>query len=257
MAELTERERISLLMMRGWGNQVRSYKEVMRLFNDTFRNENNGISKSTVVRTVQRFQVTGSVKNRRKPGRPATASNDDKALDVLQSFIEDPHIFINRAAQQREIGVASIHKILKSNKWHPYKLHLVQELSEDDFDRRVEFCDLMMEMIVDDPQLFNNIVFSDEATFELTGNVHNFRYWSDVNPDWVRDNHTQYPQKVNVWAGILNGRPVGPFFIEGNLNARVYEAMLREQIIPAIQNIAGENLDDIYFQQDGAPPHYG
>ncbi|EFN88752.1 hypothetical protein EAI_08520, partial [Harpegnathos saltator] len=34
---------------------------------------------------------------------------------------------------------------------------------------------------------------------------------SDVNPHWKRDNHTQYPQKVNIWAGILNGRPVGPF----------------------------------------------
>jgi len=34
----------------------------------------------------------------------------------------------------------------------------------------------------------------------------------------------------------------------------MYEAMLREQIIPAI---ADRNLDDIYFQQDGAPPHYG
>jgi len=33
--------------------------------------------------------------------------------------------------------------------------------------------------------------------------------------------------------------------------------MLREQIIPAIQEIAGRNLDNIYFLRDGAPPHYG
>jgi len=37
----------------------------------------------------------------------------------------------------------------------------------------------------------------------------------------------------------------------------MYEAMLREQIIPVIQEIAGRNLDDIYFQQDGDLPHYG
>jgi len=67
---------------------------------------------------------------------------------------------------------------LKLNKWHPYKFHLCQELSEDDFDRRIEFFDLMIEMIVDDALLLNNIVFSDEATFELTRNVnrHNCRY---------------------------------------------------------------------------------
>lgn len=136
---------------------------------------------------------------------------------------------------------------------------MVQELSEDDFDRRVEFCEIMMQMINDDPLLLNNIIFSDEATFQLNGQVNrqNSRYWSDDNPHWMRDTHTQHPQKVNVWAGIFNGRPVGPFFIEGNLTAQMYENMLREQIIPAIRNTTGGDLDAIYFQQDGAPPHYG
>jgi len=32
--------------------------------------------------------------------------------------------------------------------------------------------------------------------------------------------------------------------------------MLREQIVPAIQEIAGRNLENIYFLQDRAPPHY-
>ena len=259
MAELSERDRITLLMMRGWGDQQRGYKTVTRLFNENFRNENNRISKSTVISTIQRFEETGSVKNRLRSGRRKTATNNDKALDVLQSFVEDPHISINRVAQEHEIGYASVSKILKLNKWHPYKLHLVQELSEDDFDRRIEFCDLMMEMIVDDSLLLNNIVFSDEATFELTGNVnrHNSRYWSNDNPHWKRDNHTQYPQKVNVWTGTFNSKPVGPFFIEGNLTAQVYLVMLREQIVTAIRDIADGNMDEIYFQQDGAPPHYG
>jgi len=215
-------------------------------------------SKSTVIRTIQRFEDTGSIKNRPRSGRRKTTTKNDKALDVLQSFVEDPHISINRVAQKHKIGYGSVHKILKLNKWHPYKLHLVQELSEDDFDRRIEFCDVMMEMIVDDPVLLNNIVFSEEATFELTGNVsrHNCRYWTNENPHWKRDNHTQYPQKVNVWAGIFNDRLVGPFFIEGNLTAHVYQVMLREQIAPATRDIVGGNMNEIYFQQDGAPPHY-
>lgn len=36
---------------------------------------------------------------------------------------------------------------------------------------RVEFLDIMMNKIDDDPLLLRNTVFSDEATFELTGNV--------------------------------------------------------------------------------------
>jgi len=55
----------------------------------------------------------------------------------------------------------------KKKKWHPYKFHLIQKLSEDYFDKRVQFCDLIMEMINDDPLSLDNIIFFDEATFEL------------------------------------------------------------------------------------------
>jgi len=51
----------------------------------------------------------------------------------------------------------------------------------------------------------NNIVFSDKASFELHGNVNhqNFRYWStekivQKRPHWMRDNKSQYPDKINV-----------------------------------------------------------
>lgn len=259
MAELTERERITLLMMRGWGELQRGYKAVRQLFNANFRGRNNAISKTTVIRTIQRFEDTGSVKDRPRSGRSKTATNEDKSLEVLQSFVEDPHTSINRVSQENEISFGSVHKILKLNKWHPFKMSLVHELSEDDYDRRMEFCETLMAMIIENPELLDNIVFSDEATFELTGNVnrHNLRYWSSDNPHWMRENHTQYPQKINVWAGIFRGQPVGPFFIEGNLTAAIYETLLREQVIPEIQRLADGNVEDVFFQQDGAPPHYG
>jgi len=38
----------------------------MRLFNETFRNENNRISKTTIVRTIQRFEESDSVRNHSK-----------------------------------------------------------------------------------------------------------------------------------------------------------------------------------------------
>ena len=47
-AKLSERERVSVLMMRGWGVRVRSYDQVRLLFNRTFRNGEglNPVSKS-------------------------------------------------------------------------------------------------------------------------------------------------------------------------------------------------------------------
>ena len=37
-AKLSERERVSVLIMHGWGDRVRSYDQVCLLFNRTFRN---------------------------------------------------------------------------------------------------------------------------------------------------------------------------------------------------------------------------
>jgi len=43
MLRLSEREHISLLMMRDWGD--RSYNDVRQLFNETFRNEDTAVSR--------------------------------------------------------------------------------------------------------------------------------------------------------------------------------------------------------------------
>jgi len=50
----------------------------MRLFHETFRNENNKISKTIIMRTNQRFKESGSVRNRPKSGRLAITTNENK-----------------------------------------------------------------------------------------------------------------------------------------------------------------------------------
>jgi len=154
----------------------------------------------------------------------------------------------------------SVHRILKKNKFHSFKVTFVHELNEDDFDQ-VEFCEDMMVRIDNNPNFHFNIVLSDEATFELndTLNRHNCRYWDNVNPYWKREDNTQYSVKLNVWAGILNDQIIGPFFIEGNLHSEKYEDMLHKflKIVPRIMEITGQNFEHTYLQQDSASPHYG
>lgn len=107
-------------------------------------------------------------------------------------------------------------------------------------------------------QFFTWICFSDEAIFELSRSVnrHNMRYWTDQNPHWMRDYHTQYPEKVNVWAGILYNHIIGLFFIDGNLTAVNYLNLLRNRIIPRIQNVVGDAFEHVWFQHDGTPAHF-
>ena len=55
----------------------------------------------------------------------------------------------------------------------------------------------------------------------------------------------------------MNDTLIGPFFIGGNLNARAYEELLKNQIVPRIREITGDNFQNIWFQPDGAAAHYG
>lgn len=256
MVHLSEKDRIEILMMIGYGDRVRTHEEVCHIFND-LHPERNPISRSTVTKTLQRFKATGIVKNLPKPGRPRTSTNANIKQNITIDLEESPQTSTTNLALNHDISRRSVGRILKSEKYHPYKIQLVQELSEDDFDRRLEFCERLMDICNVDEHFASNVVFSDEATFCLNGlvNRHNSRYWSSENPHWIHEAHTQHPQKLNVWMGIFENRLIGPFFIDGNLNGDKYLDLLNNQIIPALQE-NGQLPQNVWFQQDGAPPHY-
>lgn len=74
-----------------------------------------------------------------------------------------------------------------------------------------------------------------------------------------RQAHTQYPQKLNVWAGILGKEIIGLFFIDGNLNGPTYVLLLHQQIVPAMRiSATRQNIPwtDVHYRQDGASAHF-
>jgi len=158
------------------------------------------------VRTIQRFERSDSVRNRPKSGRLATVTNENKIGCFMVFCRRPPYFYKSRYTTTRNWSCIHSQDFEKKNKWHSYKLHLFQELSEDDFDRFVQFCDLIMEMLNNDPLFLDDIVFSDEATFELTGNInrHNCRYWSDINSYWMRENHSIHKKLMCgvVFSGV-------------------------------------------------------
>lgn len=240
MDRLSEKERIEILMILGYGDMRRSQQETCNIFNNLYPNR-NPITRSTVSKLVKKFNQNGSVKDLSKSGRRKTASTENKSLDVCVMLEDDPHLSTRQISRELDISQTSVMRILRDNKFHPYKVRLVQELSDDDFDRREEFADIMMEKCYNrnDPNFLSNVMFCDEATFCINGNVnrHNCRYWSRNNPRWMRESHTQYPEKLNVWAGIIGDKIVGPFFIEGNLNGPAYLNLLENSITPELTRL--------------------
>lgn len=71
----------------------------------------------------------------------------------------------------------------------------------------------------------------------------------------MKELHTQHRQKLNVWEGLLGNHIIGPFFIDGSLTGPKYKRLLENQVLPRLREL-NVNIQEIWFQQDGAPPHY-
>lgn len=261
MSHLTERQRIEVLIMLGCGDKTRTQKNVSEMFNNKYPDHH--ISQSTVSRLETKFREFGTVKDIPKPGR-SSLIDDEKKLDILVDIEENPHKPTRQLAADYEISQSSILRVFKSEKYHPYKVQLVHELNEDDSDRRIEFCEIMEARCLLDPSFKKNILFSDESTFFLNGTVNrqNCRYWSRENPHWMMEANTQYPRKVNVWAGIINNQIIGPYFFNETLNGERYLEFLNNFLVPTLKRLFPDNdnpdqIDrNIWYQQDGAPPHF-
>ena len=60
--------------------------------------------------------------------------------------------------------------------------------------------------------------------------------------------------KINVWCGLLCSKVIGPFFFEEKtITADIYLDTLTEYVTPQLE----EFQPHVFFQQDGAPPHWG
>ena len=60
---------------------------------------------------------------------------------------------------------------------------------------------------------------------------------------------------LTVWAGICPNTVVGPYFFPGTVTGETYLHMLDTYAFPTL-NEMGLLDGDMWWQQDGAPPHY-
>ena len=121
---------------------------------------------------------TGSILDRKRSGRP---SIDVETVDVVRvAFHRSPRKSIRVASNEVSNPRRTFHKFLhKRLRLHAYKLQIVQALKQDDYPRRTAFTEKVLQRIDDDNDYLNSVVFSDEATFHVSGKVnkHNIRIW--------------------------------------------------------------------------------
>lgn len=184
------------------------------------------------------------------------ARTDDRVLRLIQL---DPTLSTRRIAQRLGIQHTMVWRIINRNSYHPYHRTPVQELSAVDMINRKNFCQEMLNKMVRNPEYISNILWTDEATFTKTGvtNYHNSHVWSLRNPHATRVDSSQFRFKVNVWMGIWRHQIIGPIILPESLNALNYVNLLIENVPRINAIIPSEFIDEVIYQQDGAPAHWG
>lgn len=246
-------EKVQIIKWYYGGNSIRQVRDLFSVyFPDRPIPSNNCIRN-----TISVLEKTGSLVNsKNNVHQQAYNENlEDLEITVCAAVEDNPYLSLNALADQLNINRSRVRRILKKNKYFSFKLRVTQELVPGDALRRMTFCEEMVERLNVNPEFVKNILFTDESCFPLIRR-HNpaiARYWSKENKHIHVVGRTQYQQKVNVWAGILGNRVIGPFFFNGNLDAENYLNLLEHQVLPAIRDFP--NYNQIWFMQDGCPAH--
>lgn len=213
---------------------------------------------STFENLKRRFENTGNVSYPKKIITNPTVCNEDNQLLILLHLQDNVHISCRELEHQTGISKSSVNRIIKKHGYHPYHIALHQELHGADYDNRVNFCNLILNKINEDPAFLLKVLFSNEATFKSNAlvNRHNMHYYATENPRWMREIDRQSRWSLNVWAGIINNKLIGPYFFEGILTGQMYLEFLATELPVLLEDVDLETRRNMWFQQDGAPAHF-
>ena len=113
--------------------------------------------------------------DRRKtnPGRPRTSTSSSETDRVLNEVINEPRNSVAKVARELQKSKSSVLRILKRQKFKPYRAVNAQALTPSDSMRRLRFCHWFNSSAINE----NLIWFSDEKFFRLNGelNTNNVR----------------------------------------------------------------------------------
>lgn len=211
----------------------------------------------SIIKLKDRFERTGSVEYK-KTSRTKTVLSEDNQLAIALAVVENPEISIRKISSNLEIKKSSVNNCLLANKFHPYKVQLHQELSDNDFERRTVFCQWAQNIIAENEDFFKYVMFTDESTFHRNGfvNRHNFHFYDTQNPHALVVNNFQHQWSLNVWGGVIHDYVIGPHFFEEHLNGRLFLEFLQNDFVRLTDNLPGFIKNRMWVQLDGAPPHY-
>lgn len=244
-------------------HETKSPNAVIAAFRERFP-ERNPPTKRTIQTNVSKYAREGTSLNlnKNRSGRRRTVRTAENVERVRTMLDERPN---EVSCRRNHVGMSktTFNRVTRENlKWHPYKIHLVQQLQPGDYGRRINFSRWFLNQC-HNPRFMPNIIIGDEAIFQMNGevNTQNVRCYAPRGhpPEDNKYEKSNSREKFHVWIGLCgNGAIVGPHFFDRNVNGRTYLDMLNEIAFPSIAREYqrfGDVFERLWWFQDGAPAH--
>ncbi|KAJ4425894.1 hypothetical protein ANN_27520 [Periplaneta americana] len=169
-------------------------------------------------------------------GRPRSTTPEVQE-EILEAVNMTPSISTRRVVLQVNVPHTTAWRLLKEYQLYLYHLQRVQALSPADYPARVRFY---------------------EAQFTRDGitNFHNQHVWAYENPRATVPFHHQVRFSLNMWAGIIGDRLVGPHVLVNRLTGQAYTNFVENTIPHVLEDTPLINRQHIHFFHDGAPAHF-
>ena len=158
------------------------------------------------------YVPTCSKQKRKSP----TVRTPENIESVRESVDETPKTSIRHRCQQLGFSYGSCRRMLvKDLKLRPYTVPVKHELTPGDMRKRVLMCDWFTGKVRENGAFLNDIWFTDECHFHLSGlvNPQNRVYSGNEIPDlcFQRPLHSV---KCTAWMAISRHGLIGPFWFE-------------------------------------------
>lgn len=255
MAEFSLEEYADIIFVYGFanGNDREAAREYQRKFPDRRIPDRRVFS-----RAFQRLRETGSAAPHRAERRSGiseySADIDQQIINIVRT---DPETSTRQIARRLGVSSKKVWTVLNRERLHPYHHIPVQALQQEDSERRLQFCTWLLESDIETRGFLDCILWTDESQFTRDGitNFHNLHTWSDTNPHRTRSRSFQHRFSMNVWAGIIGNKLVGPVILPQVLNSSFYCDFLENTLPDLLDDIPATTRRRLYYQHDGAPAH--
>lgn len=213
--------------------------------------------RTTVSRVIEKYQKTGSVVDRQRPGRPRKSTvRQDRAL--LRISKADRRLTSTRLTRiwretcDTKVCTSTVRRRLLANGLRGCTARRKPLLTDDHRKRRLAWAKKYAKWTAEQ---WGKVIFSDESNFYLTGNQCNKyvrRFPGEEFKPYCLNLSVKHPLHVMIWGCIMASGVGRIQIVQGMMNAKQYIEILQKTMLPSAHQFLGK---DFYFQDDNAPCH--